>query len=77
MALKDHAPQGPRPTGKPCSVQLLIDRLNETDRAELHAWMYELGHSQEAIYKSITDAGETVGKQTINRHRSRGCRCYQ
>jgi hypothetical protein len=78
MALKDHAPEtSRRPSGLPCSVQALIDSLDDDDRAELHSWMYELGHSQEKIYEAVKAAGHVVAKQTINRHRSGGCRCFQ
>lgn len=77
MALADHDAAAPRkPSGTPCSVQELLDSLDEDDRATLHSWMYELGYSQEVIYASIRSSGRSCGKQTINRHRARACRCF-
>ena len=71
----DHAPT--RPTGKPCSVGALLDRLEGDELAALNAMMYELGWSQARIMEVLAAEGYHVGLQTINRHRSRACRCFR
>lgn len=76
MALAKKLADGKRPSGLPCSVQLLLDSLSEEDRANLNGWLYELGYSQEVIYAELKADGHIVGKQTINRHRARACRCF-
>lgn len=78
MALQDRLESTPaRRSGLPCSVGALIDRLEPDEITALNAMMYELGWSQERIYGALVAEGHNVGKQTINRHRSRACRCYQ
>lgn len=79
----NHPPR--RMSGKPCSVQLFIDELAEKNPAEKTGFE-ELLASQKsgaAIWHSIVEEsaehGYTtqVGKQTVNRHRSGACRCFQ
>lgn len=80
MALADRIGSGParKPSGIPCSVGELEDRLRGTEEGKaLQAMLYELGWSQERVYSEVTAEGHHVGKQTINRHRSRACRCFQ
>ena len=76
MALSKTITEAKRPSGKPCSVQELLDSLDPDDRANLNGWLYELGYSQEVIYAELKKDGHVVGKQTINRHRARACRCF-
>lgn len=76
MALPDVLAEAKRPSGKPCSVQELLDSLDDKDRANLESWLYRLGYSQEVIYAELKKNGHAVGKQTINRHRARACRCF-
>jgi hypothetical protein len=79
MALADRIKDGPkrRPSGMPCSVGELEERLKGTTEGDaLHAMLYELGWSQERIYADLRAEGHDVGKQTINRHRARACRCF-
>lgn len=64
--------------GKPCSVGALVAKLEGTeDGKTLHSWLYELGVSQNRIYKALEADGHIVGEQSINRHRSRSCRCFK
>ena len=78
MALADRLGQQPRrATGSPCSVGELEGRLTGKEADAFRAMMYELGWSQERIYAEVTAEGHSIGKQTINRHRSRSCRCFQ
>lgn len=78
MALADRitseAPKR-RPSGNPCSVQALLDRLDPEEAASFQ-FMMDDGWSQERIYADLKDEGHEVGKQTINRHRSKSCRCF-
>ena len=78
MALADRitteAPK--RVHGLPCSVGDLLNRLPDDEAAALKH-MLENGWSQNEIYDAVTAEGHEVGRQTINRHRSRACRCYR
>lgn len=78
MALADRiasaAPQ--RRHGLPCSVGDLLDRLPDDEAAALQH-MLDNGWSQNEIYAAVTAEGHGIGRQTINRHRSRACRCYR
>ena len=78
MALKDRITQTApkRAHGLPCSVGDLLDRLPDDERAALQH-MLDNGWSQNEIYDAVTAEGHEVGRQTINRHRSRACRCYR
>jgi hypothetical protein len=78
MALADRLDQKPRRTpGTPCSVGELEESLAGDEAAAFHSMLYELGWSQERIFEALKAEGHVVGKQTINRHRSRACRCFQ
>lgn len=69
-----------RISGTDCSVGILLRRL---EGAELDALVAMLGTpenrgwSQAEIYEALTAEGYEVGRQTINRHRARGCRCFR
>ena len=78
MALADRLDQQPRRApGSPCSVGELEASLAGKEADALHAMLFELGWSQERIFEALKAEGHVVGKQTINRHRSRACRCFQ
>ena len=79
MALADRLDQSPtKPTGKPCSVGALLERLDGEELAALNAMLYELGWSQVRIIEALRAEGfADVGQQTVNRHRSQSCRCFR
>jgi len=78
MALKDQLDDTPtRMTGKPCSVGTLLARLDGDELEALEAMLYKLGWSQAKIYKACAAEGYIIGEQSINRHRSQGCRCFK
>lgn len=78
MALADKLDQKPRrATGRPCSIGELEAILTGAEADAFRAMMYELGWSQERIFAALKAEGHIVGKQTINRHRSRSCGCFQ
>lgn len=78
MALADRVtqPAPERAHGLPCSVGRLLADLPE---AEADALRHMLGNgwSMNQIYDALSDEGHNVGRQTINRHRSRSCRCFR
>lgn len=77
MALADRITEPPtRRHGLPCSVGELLEALPDIESDALRH-MLSAGWSQDAIYTAITEEGHSVGRQTINRHRSRACRCFQ
>ena len=79
MALADRittdAPK--RVHGLPCSVGDLLENRLTPDEAAALQHMLDNGWSQNEIYEAVTAEGHDVGRQTINRHRSRACRCYR
>ena len=78
MALKDQLDQTPtRMSGKPCSVGVLLNRLDGDELDALEAMLYRLGWSQRRIYDDCIAEGYIIGEQSINRHRSQGCRCFK
>jgi hypothetical protein len=78
MALADRIADAKpeRAFGLPCSVGALLDTLPEAEVAALRH-MLSTGWSQRQIYDALVAEGHVVGMQTINRHRSRGCRCFR
>lgn len=78
MALADRItqPAPERAHGLPCSVG---EKLAELPEAEADALRHMLanGWSQQQIWEALKSEGHVVGKQTINRHRSRACRCFR
>lgn len=78
MALTDRLENTPkRQAGLPCSVGALEDRLTGKESDALHAMLHTLGWSARRIYDALVAEGYDVGFQTIGRHRSRSCRCFQ
>lgn len=79
MALADRTPPT-QMSGLPCSVGALLDRL---DGDELAAFQQMLGTPEQrgwsatAIYDAVRDEGYDIGRQSINRHRGRTCRCHK
>jgi hypothetical protein len=78
MALADRLENTPaRQPGLPCSVGALLDKLPEDEARALNDMMHALGWSARRIYDALEAEGHIVGSQTINRHRSRSCRCFK
>ncbi|HKY58364.1 MAG TPA: hypothetical protein VJL80_10025 [Aeromicrobium sp.] len=78
MALVDRLTDTPaRLQGKPCSIGDLESRLDGAELDALNAMLYTLGWSQARIYEALTAEGYDVGRQSINRHRARACRCFK
>jgi hypothetical protein len=76
MALSERTPPASI-HGTPCSVGTLLGTLNG---AELDAFKTMLTSSEwnaTAIYDAVRDEGYAIGRQSINRHRGKRCRCYK
>lgn len=78
MALSDrlNAPV-PTPAGMPCSIGALLDTLDGAERDALNAMLYELRWNATQVYDALVGEGYTVGRQSINRHRGKKCRCFR
>jgi len=78
VALADRIaqPAPERVHGLPCSVGKLLAELPEAE-ADALRHMLSNGWSQRQVFDALLAEGHVVGQQTINRHRSRGCRCFQ
>lgn len=78
MGLADRLTTTPRRTpGLPCSVGSLLDTLPADEADALEQMMHTLGWSAARIYEALAAEGYEVGRQTIGRHRSRACKCFQ
>lgn len=78
MALADRLDNTPgRIHGLPCSVGALEQRLQGEEADALQAMLHALGWSARRIHDALAAEGYDVGYQTINRHRSRACRCFK
>lgn len=78
MTLAERLDKTPkRATGLPCSVGALEDRLDGKEADALYAMLHTLGWSATRVYDALEAEGYTVGRQSINRHRSRACRCFK
>jgi hypothetical protein len=55
------------------------DLLAKLPEAEADALRHMLanGWSQREVWEALKAEGYVVGQQTINRHRSRSCRCFR
>ena len=80
MALSDRVNQhSPVMHGLPCSIGALLERLEGDERDALLTMLgtpERRGWSQHQIYDALTAEGYQVGRQTVNRHRARHCRCF-
>jgi hypothetical protein len=78
MALTDRLDSTPKRTqGLPCSVGALEERLEGAEADALQAMLHTLGWSGARVHAALAAEGYEVGRQTVNRHRSRSCRCFQ
>lgn len=78
MALSDRLESTPqRLHGLPCSIGALEDKLDGKEADALYAMLHTLGWSASRVYDALTAEGHIVGAQSINRHRSRACRCFK
>lgn len=92
MAFAQRVTNAPiRTTGTPCSVGAVEDHLTGPEADHFADMLYRLGWSYSRIYeqvqgeaKELQAKGDVAGavilgrmaKSQINRHRSRGCRCF-
>lgn len=79
MALADKlANAAPSATGTPCSLGVILGKLDDEDRAAL---LNALGTPEQrglpapVIYAALVADEHTLSLQQINRHRSGQCRC--
>lgn len=79
MALADKIANPPADVihGLPCSIGALIAQLDGAELDALNAMLYELGWNAGQIYDALRDEGYVVGRQSVNRHRGRKCRCFK
>lgn len=63
--------------GAPCSIGVLLESLDDTEAAALTDMLFTLGWNATQVYDALRDEGYTVGRQSINRHRRKACRCYK
>lgn len=79
MAIADRIKQDPPPAlgGLPCSIGNLFKTLPESEQAALTAMLYELNWNATQVYDALRDEGHEVGRQSVNRHRGKRCRCYR
>lgn len=79
MALADKLAQvAPAATGSPCSLGVILARLDDEDREALLTALgtpEQRGLPAPVIYAALVADEHTLSLQQINRHRSGQCRC--
>jgi hypothetical protein len=77
VSLSDRLSLGPEPkvNGAPCSVGVLLRALPAEESAALRQMLDDPAWSGADIHDAVTGEGYDVGRQTVNRHRRRECRC--
>jgi hypothetical protein len=80
MSLADRAEQPAPPTihGSPCSIGALEQAVaHDPAEAEgLRRILYDLGWNAGQVFDALAAEKLSVGRQSINRHRGRKCRCF-
>ena len=81
MALSDRIKQpAPAPVhGSPCSIGEVYRKVasSKTETKALDELLYGLNYNAAQVFDVLTAEGYTIGRQSINRHRGRKCRCYK
>ena len=81
MSLSERLKEPPSRTyGMPCSVGNLLNALEGDELKALKAMLgtpEKPGWDATAIFDAVTAEGYSIGRQSINRHRGRKCRCEQ
>lgn len=64
--------------GTPCSIGEVYRRLegNKAETKALDTLLYELNYNASQVWEALRAEGFEVGRQSINRHRGRKCRCF-
>lgn len=65
------------PPEKPnrCGLGKTIDSLAEEDRSILEAALADARWSHKALYDALRQRGIAVSRETLTRHRLKGCQC--
>lgn len=78
MALSDRLTAPPPPIhGLPCSIGALLDSLDDAEAKALQQMLDSTAWNATMIYDAVRDEGHMIGRQSINRHRGRKCRCFK
>jgi len=63
--------------GPPCSVALILDKLDPDDRAALEAWLDNPLKRHSLIAAALKKNGHPIQDSTIGRHRNGKCICVR
>lgn len=80
MGLKSRSTVNPAMHGKPCSIATVYEAVADdpAELAELNQILYEEGNTQAQVFAYLTnDGGFSIGFQSVNHHRGKGCRCFR
>lgn len=61
--------------GTPCTVGVVLDGLDQDDRAAAIQALADRTRTATSIAEALTSIGHPVAKQTVQRHRRGECRC--
>ena len=79
VSLSGRFEQGPPQIvhGNPCSVAVALSALPEDEREALIRMLDDRRWTEAMIYDALQAEEIQVGRQSIGRHRRRGCRCFR
>lgn len=65
------------PPEKPnrCGLGKTMESLNKEDRAILEAALADKRWTHRALYEALQQRGIAVSRETLTRHRLKGCQC--
>ena len=75
MALADALAEATRPHVPRCTFGLLLEALNDADRAALVQYADRRDVSGANIAKALKAEGHHMGESTVRRHRAGDCTC--
>ena len=75
MALADAMEQAGRPSRARCSVGVLLEQLDDADRATLQAWLAARSITSASIERALVSQNHLIRQHTIKRHRKSECSC--
>lgn len=73
--LEEMRTEARRPKGPPCGMAVILDQLDDQERAQLEEALSDRSITAHIIATVLTNHGHRVALQTVGRHRGGRCAC--